>query len=293
MNKRETVEDFRQSRHMYDQSRAEPTRQHVGKGCLKFQLCRLRKTSVSLSLLHFFHSCRPSNRIWSFSSEISLDCAAPLQKPTKSPAIFAGKTAPMELLPSEFRERTSRGEFTGKVHVYGTADSGITLTVCSLFARTRGAISVLGRCDSGVILSQGVLFCVCHRGWSQTNSLGRAFLPQGRWSHESRNEGTLREFCFSHVTGNKETDTALSCKPTLAPQSSASPRLFHCMLCGIRLRLFLLPTTITTTAAAASITSFLACLLPSFLPCSLFFFFFFSSSSSSSSFLLLGLLASQ
>ena len=62
MNKRETVEDFRKSPHMHDQSLAEhkrgrfSTRQYMGKRCLKFELCHLLKTNVSLSLLHFFFS---------------------------------------------------------------------------------------------------------------------------------------------------------------------------------------------------------------------------------------------
>ena len=50
----------------------------------------------------------------SFSSETALDCAVTIakkkktpKKPTRSPANLAGKFAPMEMLHSEFCERTS------------------------------------------------------------------------------------------------------------------------------------------------------------------------------------------
>ena len=86
MDKRETVKEFRQSPHIHDQSLAEhkdvfysPAR---GNALLKIWIMSFTQTNVSLSLSHisFFHSCRPSSRIWSFLWITALGCAVTIAK---------------------------------------------------------------------------------------------------------------------------------------------------------------------------------------------------------------------
>ena len=114
MNKRETLEDFRQSPHIHGQSLAE----HKD----AFLLASTRESLLRIWIVIYPKSMFPdlcctflfctvvdqAAELGHFHQKLWLTARSPLQKPTKSPANFARKFAPMELLPSDFREWTSR-----------------------------------------------------------------------------------------------------------------------------------------------------------------------------------------